>query len=110
MDESKERSKDTPTLMDVLTPRQFIVTVLVASGLKNREIAKTINVTVHVVRNHLRAIFDRAGCWNRTELALRYVYELEMGLYDHGKFMERLVKLRKSSEQSVVKISRKRSA
>jgi DNA-binding NarL/FixJ family response regulator len=104
------RSKNAPTLMDVLTPRQFTVAVLVASGLKNREISKTMHLSVHVVRNHLRHIFDRAGCWNRTELALRFVYESEMGLYNRKEFAERMAQLKKSSEPGMKKTPGKRRA
>jgi DNA-binding CsgD family transcriptional regulator len=107
---SNVRTKNAPTLMDVLTPRQFTVAVLVASGLKNREISKTMHVSEHVVRNHLRHIFDRAGCWNRTELALRYVYESEMGLYNRKEFAERLAQLKKTSEPGMKKTPRKRRA
>jgi DNA-binding CsgD family transcriptional regulator len=104
------RTEDARTLMEVLTPRQFTVTILVASGLKNREIAKTMRVSWHVVRNHLRHIFDRAGCWNRTELALRYVYESEMGLYNKKELEGRLARLKKSPDPGVVKTARKRRA
>ena len=44
------RTKIAPTRMDVLTPRQFAITNLVASGLKNREIAKNMCMNEHVVR------------------------------------------------------------
>jgi DNA-binding NarL/FixJ family response regulator len=36
---SNVRAKNAATLMEVLTPRQFTVAILVASGLKNREIS-----------------------------------------------------------------------
>jgi DNA-binding NarL/FixJ family response regulator len=45
---------------------------LVAHGLKNSEIAKTIGTTEHVVKNNLRLIYDKLGFWNRVELALWY--------------------------------------
>jgi DNA-binding NarL/FixJ family response regulator len=40
--------------------------------LKNREVAKAIGTTEHVVKNYLRAIYDKLGLWNRVELALWY--------------------------------------
>jgi DNA-binding NarL/FixJ family response regulator len=110
MPKTNVRTEEVRTLMELLTPRQFTVTMLVASGLKNREIAKAIRVSWHVVRNHLRHIFERAGCWNRTELALRYVYESEMGLYNKKEFERRLAQLKKSPESGVVKTPRKRRA
>jgi DNA-binding NarL/FixJ family response regulator len=44
----------------------------VAQGFKNRDIADAIGTTEHVVKNYLRAIYDKLGLWNRVELALWY--------------------------------------
>lgn len=54
------------------TDRETTVIQLVASGLKNKEIAASIGTTEHVVKNYLRVIYDKLGLWNRTELALWY--------------------------------------
>jgi DNA-binding NarL/FixJ family response regulator len=54
------------------SPRQQQVIELVAQGLKNSEVAEVIGTTEYVVKNHLRAIFDKLGFWNRVELALWY--------------------------------------
>ena len=56
----------------VLSPRQQQVIELVARGLKNSEVAEIIGTTEYVAKNHLRAIFDKLGFWNRVELALWY--------------------------------------
>ncbi len=72
--------------MDLLTPRQFTVAVLVASGLKNSEIAGRLGTTEYMVKNYLKEIYDRSGCWNRVELALRFVHENHTGLYDSEQF------------------------
>jgi two-component system nitrate/nitrite response regulator NarL len=56
----------------VPSPRQRQVIELVALGLKNCEIADAIGTTQHVVKNHLRVIYDKLGFWNRVELALWY--------------------------------------
>jgi DNA-binding CsgD family transcriptional regulator len=61
------------SLMDVLTPRQFAVTMLVASGLTNTDIARLMGISAHTVSHHLSDIFERVGCGNRTELTVRYV-------------------------------------
>ena len=53
-------------------PRQQQVIELVAQGLKNSEVADAIGTTEHVVKNHLRMIYDKLGFWNRVELALWY--------------------------------------
>jgi DNA-binding CsgD family transcriptional regulator len=56
----------------VPSPRQRQVIELVAQGLKNGEVAEIIGTTEHVVKNHLRIIYDKLGFWNRVELALWY--------------------------------------
>ena len=52
--------------------REQRVIELVAQGLKNREVANQIGTTEHVIKNYLRAIYDKLGLWNRVELALWY--------------------------------------
>jgi DNA-binding CsgD family transcriptional regulator len=52
--------------------RERRVIELVAQGLKNSEVAEAIGTTEHVVKNYLRAIYDKLGLWNRVELALWY--------------------------------------
>jgi DNA-binding NarL/FixJ family response regulator len=52
--------------------REQRVIELVAQGLKNREVARSLGTTEHVVKNYLRAIYDKLGLWNRVELALWY--------------------------------------
>lgn len=55
-----------------LSPRQRRIVELVASGLKNREIAKQLGIAEQVVRNYLGIIYDKIGVSNRVELALWY--------------------------------------
>jgi DNA-binding NarL/FixJ family response regulator len=52
--------------------RELRVIKLVAEGLKNSEVAEAIGTTQHVIKNYLRAIYDKLGLWNRVELALWY--------------------------------------
>ena len=54
------------------SPRQQQVIELVAQGLKNSDVAVLIGTTENVVKNYLRVIYDKLGCWNRVELALWY--------------------------------------
>jgi DNA-binding NarL/FixJ family response regulator len=56
----------------VPTQREYRVIELVAQGLKNGEVAQKIGTTEYVVKNYLRAIYDKLGLWNRVELALWY--------------------------------------
>ena len=53
-----------------LTPKETQVATLVWEGLTNRDIAKLIGTTEQVVKNYLRATFDKLGVWSRLELAL----------------------------------------
>jgi DNA-binding CsgD family transcriptional regulator len=99
-----------PSLMDMLTSRQFATTILVASSLTNAEIAKVMGISAHTVSHHMNAIFDRTGCRNRTELTARYVHELDKGLYGEKKFSERLARLRKAAHSTVLKTLRPRGA
>jgi DNA-binding NarL/FixJ family response regulator len=62
------------------SPPQHQVIALVAQGLKNSEVAEVIGTTEHVVKNHLRIIFDKLGFWNRIELALWYEARRHEGL------------------------------
>lgn len=55
-----------------LSRRERRVVELVAQGLKNREIATELGISVFVVRNYLSAIYDKIGLSNRVELALWY--------------------------------------
>ena len=98
------------SLMDVLTPRQFAVTMLVSSSLTNRDIARFMGISAHTVSHQLSDIFDRVGCGNRTELTARYVHEQDKGLYGKKEFSERLAQLRKAARSTVLKTSRQRSA
>lgn len=54
------------------TGRENEIIRLVSEGLQNKQIAKTIGTTEHVVKNYLRIIYDKLGMWNRVELALWY--------------------------------------
>ena len=80
--DSNPEVEPTASLMDLLTPRQFEVAILVTWGLKNADIAARLQTTEYVIKNYMKEIYDRVGCWNRVELALRFIYENHTGLYD----------------------------
>ena len=52
--------------------REQAIIGLVAQGLTNRDIAGKLGTTEYIVKNYLRAIYDKLGLWNRVELALWY--------------------------------------
>ncbi|WP_460338356.1 helix-turn-helix transcriptional regulator [Actinoallomurus acanthiterrae] len=53
-----------------LTKRESQIADLIAEGLSNGEIARTLHVTVDTVKKHLTHIFAKTGCASRTQLAL----------------------------------------
>ena len=63
------------TLRQLLTPRQFEIAGLVRYGLSNSAIAKLLGVCEATVHASLIRSFARAGCDNRTMLAVRYALE-----------------------------------
>jgi len=54
----------------LLTPRQEEIVSLVVEGLRNREIAKRLNISEHTIRNYLFRIFEKLGVSSRAELIL----------------------------------------
>ena len=60
-----------------LTERELFVARLVTDGLTNPQIGVICNRSEHVIKNWLKAIYDKLGLWNRTELALWYVKNIE---------------------------------
>jgi DNA-binding CsgD family transcriptional regulator len=56
--------------MPLLTRREEEVVRLVADGMKNGEIAQSLGVAEHSIRNYLYRIFDKLGVSSRVELIL----------------------------------------
>lgn len=50
-----------------------MIAYYLSQGMKNGEIAEKIGTTEHVIKNHLRTIYDKLGFYNRVELAMWYV-------------------------------------
>lgn len=69
-----------------LTSKEWAITALVFEGHTNAEIAAQTRTTERAVETHLRRIFDKTGCWNRTEIALWY---LKMGLTKERRYYDR---------------------
>ncbi len=64
---------------DPLTEREVEVLRLVAQGLSNQEIAKTLTISERTVGNHIGSILRKLHLANRTQAAL---YALRRGLVD----------------------------
>lgn len=58
---------DMDTLLEPLTDRETQVLNQMASGLTNRAIAQTINISEHTVKFHISAIFSKLQVSSRTE-------------------------------------------
>jgi DNA-binding NarL/FixJ family response regulator len=52
-----------------LSPREREVAVLVAQGLRNREIAERLFISERTVENHIHRVLERSGLRSRVELA-----------------------------------------
>jgi two-component system nitrate/nitrite response regulator NarL len=68
------RLADTAAL-SILSKRELDVVRCVADGLSNREIAQTLNLAEHTVKNYLFRIFDKLGVSSRVEVVL-YAFSL----------------------------------
>lgn len=68
-----------PLTDDPLTEREVEVLRLVAQGLSNQEIAKTLTISERTVGNHIGSILRKLHLANRTQAAL---YALRRGLVD----------------------------
>jgi DNA-binding CsgD family transcriptional regulator len=62
-----------PVPADGLTQREREVALLVADGLRSREVAERLGIASQTVKSHLKTIFDKLGVRNRVELARRLV-------------------------------------
>jgi DNA-binding NarL/FixJ family response regulator len=58
----------------LLTRREEDIVILVAEGLRNKEVAERLSLSEHTIRNHLFKVFDKLGISSRSELIL---YSLE---------------------------------
>jgi DNA-binding NarL/FixJ family response regulator len=56
-----------------LSPKEKAIAELVASGIRNADVATVLGTTEGIVKNNLKIVYDKLGLWNRTELALWYV-------------------------------------
>ena len=50
-----------------LTAREAEILVLVGQGLSNKEIARRLGISVHTVKFHLEALFEKLGATSRAE-------------------------------------------
>ena len=63
-------TKDEEDALDILTPREEEILLLVASGAKNKNIAENLCLSPHTVRGHISSIFSKIGVENRLQAML----------------------------------------
>lgn len=54
-----------------LTFREMEVTLLLAKGKKNKEIAETLHVSTEAIRSRLKKIYEKLEVCNRTQAAIK---------------------------------------
>jgi non-specific serine/threonine protein kinase len=70
---------DGPSAVDVLTRRERDIAILLARGLSNRQIARSLVVTEGTAANYVRRVLQRLGLQNRAQVA---VWAVEHGLHE----------------------------
>jgi two-component system nitrate/nitrite response regulator NarL len=75
-------AKDRPLPADDLTRRERDILQEVARGLTNRDVAQSLGLSEHTVKNHLKNILQKLHLDNRVQLT-RYAYE--RGLVDRER-------------------------
>lgn len=58
-----------PTPLDI-TPRQRVIVEMIAKGMRNREIAAHLGISLHTVRRHVEAMLKRLGVSTRAAAAV----------------------------------------
>ena len=58
---------------DLLTRREREVAALLAKGLRNREIAEALDISIGTVKDHVHHVLAKSGLESRTAVAARWV-------------------------------------
>ena len=81
-----------------MSPQELRIIGLAVQGFRNREIAVRMGTTEHFVKNSLSRIFDKAGVFDRLELALYVV--------NHGALKQAIREVREVQDLREVAITR----
>ena len=60
-------------MKNILTEREQNVLFYVSQGFINSEIAEKLHISVHTVKAHLEAIYDKFGVKNRVQAVMKAV-------------------------------------
>jgi DNA-binding NarL/FixJ family response regulator len=64
-----------PRPVDTLTRREKTVISYLMQGWRNREISTHLSISEQTVKNHLHAIYDKVGVYDRLELVLYAIHQ-----------------------------------
>lgn len=80
MQENTDRKKK---LLEDLSQRELDVLKLIAKGMSNDQIAQTLFISPHTVKNHVSNVYRKMGMDDRTQVAIT---ALRLGLVPLEKF------------------------
>ena len=66
----------------MLTEREMGIMILLAEGATNKEIADKLHISVHTVKAHLEAIFEKLNAVNRLQAVIQAI---RIGIIDIKK-------------------------
>lgn len=69
-----------------LTSKEWAISALISQGRTNAQIAAELQTQEDAIESHLRRIFAKTGCLNRTEIALWY---LKLSVKKERRFYDR---------------------
>jgi DNA-binding NarL/FixJ family response regulator len=70
LDKMMRREAGLADAVRVLTPRELEVVKMVATGMRNKQIAERLNITEGTVKIHLHSIYQKTGVSGRVELSI----------------------------------------
>lgn len=73
--EKDRRETPPPMIQDPLTARELEILSLMARGLRNKEIARALRISLPTVKNHVHSILDKLRVHRRRD-AVRLAYEI----------------------------------
>ncbi len=72
---ASDAQPELPGSLQRLSEREWQISRLVARGMKNRDIARTLTISENTVKRHLQSIFSKSGARDRLELAMLLLNE-----------------------------------
>lgn len=68
----QNKKRDEPDFMRLLTEKEREITLMIAEGLSNKEIAQREKIALSTVKGHIHHIFEKANVTDRISLALKF--------------------------------------